>query len=116
MTETAANSAASTGTNTQPAQEDGDRLEGELQALTEGAATILAENGFEVQDTEVQWFSEELWAFIWLAGTGDRLSESRQEDAVQLLESHIETADTDLPTAVNMSCGTAGDSAVAVWL
>jgi hypothetical protein len=90
--------------------------EGELEVLLEDAATILSENGFAVSDTDVQWFSDELWGFIWLSGKRGKPRDSRQEAAKQLLESHVETADTDLPTSVNMSCGTAGDSAVAVWI
>lgn len=90
--------------------------EGELEVLIEGAATILSENGFTVSDTDVQWFSDELWGFIWLSGERGKPRDSRQEAAKELLEFHVEATDTDLPTSVNMSCGTAGDSAVAVWI
>lgn len=90
--------------------------EDELRALIEGAATTLSENGFNVRDTDVERLSGEVWAFIWLSGTGGEPHDSRQEDAKHLLKTHVEAADTDLPTSVNMSYGKAGDSAVAVWI
>lgn len=42
-------------------EDNGSSPESELQVLLEGAATILSENGFSISDTDVQWFSDELW-------------------------------------------------------
>jgi len=90
--------------------------EDEIQDLIESAATICSENGFDVADTDVQRLSDEIWGFIWLSGQSGKPKDSRQQAAKSLLEEHVKTADTDLPTSVNLSCGTAGDSAVAVWI
>lgn len=97
-------------------EDNGSSPESELQVLLEGAATILSENGFSISDTDVQWFSDELWGFIWLSGQCGKPRDSRQEAAKQLLESHVATTDTELPANMDLSCGTAGDSAVAVWI
>lgn len=89
--------------------------EDELAQLLETTVDELRDTGLTPTDTDVEYDSDELWGYIWLAETPADTITDRKETATDILRNRI-NADADvLPTVVNINYGDAGDYGIAVW-